>query len=52
MSEEEYHKSAVIGDHCGIVQWPGEYGLSNLRGTTIRLRFHLTHARLFTFEAR
>jgi hypothetical protein len=35
-----------------IVRWPGDRGLEALAGQTIRLRFHLTHARLFTFEAR
>jgi len=33
------------------VRWPGERGLDRLTGQTIRLRFTLHHARLFTFEA-
>ncbi|OPZ86971.1 MAG: hypothetical protein BWY76_00697 [bacterium ADurb.Bin429] len=36
--------------HLPVI-WPGERGLDALRGQTIQLRFHLTHARLFTFEA-
>jgi len=35
-----------------IVRWPLDRGLDLLRGKTLRLRFHLRHARLFTFEAR
>ena len=43
--------------HCrgnvssGEIRWPGERSLHALRGQTIRLRFHLKHARLFTFHA-
>ncbi|MDO8587524.1 MAG: hypothetical protein Q7T82_10850 [Armatimonadota bacterium] len=44
--------------HCrcrifdGTVRWPSGQGLREMRGRTIRLRFHLRHARLFTIEAR
>lgn len=34
------------------VRWPGDRGLDALAGQTIRLRFHLKHARLYTIEAR
>ncbi|MHB9134348.1 MAG: hypothetical protein ACYDBB_25025 [Armatimonadota bacterium] len=38
--------------HHQLVRWPGDRSLDGLKGKTIRLRFHLTHARLFTVEAR
>ena len=44
--------------HCrgrvldGTVRWPGDRSLRALAGHTIRLRFSLIHARLFTVEAR
>jgi hypothetical protein len=37
--------------HDGTVRWPGERKMDVLQGRTIRLRFHLDHARLFTFTA-
>jgi hypothetical protein len=37
--------------HKGIVRWPDDRSLDELKSTTIRLRFHLRHARLFTFMA-
>jgi len=43
--------------HCrgraadGTVRWPGGRELGQVAGQTIRLRFHLEHARLFTFAA-
>lgn len=43
--------------HCrgiaqpGAVTWPGERSLAVLAGQPLRLRFHLRHARLFTFAA-
>ena len=44
--------------HCrgrvepGIVRWPGDRSLAELKGRRLALRFHLRHARLFTFTAR
>jgi hypothetical protein len=44
--------------HCrctifdGVVRWPNDRSLKELKGKPIRLRFHLKHARLYTFEAR
>jgi len=35
----------------GMVCWPGERKLDELKDLTIRLRFHLRHARLFTLAA-
>lgn len=37
--------------HQGVVRWPQGRSLDALRGQTVRLRFHLRHARLFTFGA-
>jgi hypothetical protein len=43
--------------HCrcnarpAAIRWPRDRSLDALRGQTIRLRFHLNHARLFTIEA-
>lgn len=39
------------GVESGEVRWPESGGLDALRGREIRLRFHLRHARLFTFAA-
>lgn len=44
------HSRARFGD--GRVMWPQDKSLDALRGQNIRLRFHLSHARLFTIEAR
>jgi hypothetical protein len=51
-------KATFAGNtHCrcridpGIVRWPGGRHMDALRGKAIRLRFHLVHARLFTFTA-
>jgi hypothetical protein len=38
--------------HPGEVTWPGGRRLEELAGQSIRLRMHLRHARLFTWEAR
>ena len=44
--------------HCrnrinpGLVQWKSDRTLHTLQGRTFRIRFHLVHARLFTFSAR
>jgi len=35
----------------GTVCWPDGRSMDQLKGQTIRLRFHLRHARLFTFQA-
>jgi len=35
----------------GKVRWPGDRSLAALAGREIELRFHLRHARLFTFTA-
>jgi len=37
--------------HPATVCWPGEKRLAELAGQTIRLRFSMEHARLFTFAA-
>jgi hypothetical protein len=43
--------------HCrcrigtGIVRWPAARSLATLTGRTVRLRFHLRHARLYTLAA-
>jgi hypothetical protein len=43
--------------HCrcrvdpGVVRWAGNRSLSGLAGRELRLRFHLRHARLYTFAA-
>lgn len=43
--------------HCrcrvgaGVVRWPGDRSLAALAGREVRLRFHLRHARLYTFAA-
>ena len=44
------HSRNFISD--GTVRWPDDRTLAALTGQEIRLRFHLKHARLFTFEAR
>lgn len=38
--------------HDGTVHWPDDRRLADLRGSAVRLRFTLSHARLFTIEAR
>ena len=35
----------------GVVKWPGNRSLGDLAGQEIRLRWHLQHARLYTFGA-
>jgi hypothetical protein len=44
------HSRARIHDQR--VVWPEGRSLAALKGQVVRLRFHLRHARLFTFEAR
>ncbi len=44
------HSRARI--HEQRVLWPEGRSLDVLKGQAVRLRFHLRHARLFTFEAR
>jgi len=44
------HSRARFGNEK--VAWPSERSMDELRGRDIRLRFHLSHARLFTIEAR
>ena len=38
--------------HDGTIRWPNGRSLATLKGKTVRLRFTLRHARLFTFAAR
>jgi hypothetical protein len=38
--------------HNQNVRWPGDRSLHALSGQSLHLRFHLTHARLYTLEAR
>jgi hypothetical protein len=45
------HCRGAINDG-GNIRWPKDRRLDSLRGQTIRLRFFIKHARLFTFEAR
>jgi len=52
------HKAVFQGNsYCrnrvadGTVVWPDERKLDQLKGQTIRLRFHLKHTRLFTIAA-
>jgi hypothetical protein len=59
MPEWSQNKKAIFkgNTHCrgaihkGTVCWPDDRSLDELKGKTIRLRFHLRHARLFTFAA-
>jgi hypothetical protein len=39
------------GLNSGVVRWPGDRSLDHLAGQRIRLRFGITRARLYTFQA-
>ncbi len=41
----------MLANHEAIVTWPRDRKLDGLRAQTIRLRFFIKHARLFTFAA-